>query len=109
MVRIESHLGRQIERNGKAARSLRKEIAKPVIAFSGRGEAGILTHRPEPVAIHFAVNPASVWKLSRLAEAAAHEREIRRARQKEVMPKYSISNVNPPANTNRSKAPALSS
>ena len=68
MVGIESHLGGQIEGDGKTRLALREQIAITLIGLPCRAEAGILPHGPELAAVHRGIDPARVGKFAGLSE-----------------------------------------
>ena len=51
-VRVVAHLGRQVEGDRQAGLALVEQVAEAAVGLLGRGEAGVLAHRPEPAAVH---------------------------------------------------------
>ncbi len=60
IIRIVADLGGKVESHGQAGLALLKEIFIPLIRFLGRGKPGVLTHGPEPAAVHGRLNAARV-------------------------------------------------
>src|SRR5271167_3621582 len=58
MIGIAPHLGRQIERDRQARLAIGKQVAIAAIRFFRITEAGVLTHRPQPPAIHRGLDAA---------------------------------------------------
>ena len=67
-VGVVSHLRRQIERHRQPRLALLEEVAETAVRFLGRGEAGVLAHRPESAAVHGRLDAARVWVLTRPAK-----------------------------------------
>ena len=51
-VRVVAHLGRQVERDRQAGLALVQQVAEALVGLLGRGEPGVLAHRPEAAAVH---------------------------------------------------------
>ena len=68
MIGIQPNLRRQIERHGKPRLAFAKQIAVPLVGFSGAGEARVLAHGPEAAAIHGGINAARVGKFAGVAQ-----------------------------------------
>ena len=82
MVRVVSHLRRQIEGDAQAVDALREQIPITLVRFGRRGEAGVLAHRPQASAIHRRLDAAGERKLAREADVgggAAPREVLRRA------------------------------
>jgi hypothetical protein len=67
VIRIQTDLRRQIERDAQSCRSLREKIFVTGIRFLRGREPGILPHRPEPAAVHVRFDTARVRELTGLA------------------------------------------
>src|ERR1035437_10613028 len=106
MVAVVSHLGGQIEGHRETSGALREQVAIAPVASFGGAEAGVLAHCPKAAAVHLPVDAASVRELARVAERVVHDREILRARRKEVTPKYSMRMVADADKTRRNRWPA---
>src|SRR5262249_16764766 len=68
-IGIHADLCWEVEGNGKAGLALAEEVAVPRIGLNGGPETGILTHGPEPAAIHRGIDAPGVgvlaWKADR--------------------------------------------
>ncbi len=69
VVGIAAELGRQVEGHREAGRAVLDQVAVALVGVLGRGEAGVLAHRPEPVAVHPLVDAAREGRRARLSEA----------------------------------------
>ena len=69
VVGVAAELGRQVEGHREAGRAGLDQVAIASVGVLGAGEAGVLAHGPEPIAIHAVVDAAGERKLPRLAEA----------------------------------------
>ncbi len=67
VVGVAADLGRQVEGHESPV-SLVEQVAVALVGFLGRGEAGVLAHRPEPVAVHPLVDAAGERCAAGLAE-----------------------------------------
>ncbi len=68
MVRVVSHLRRQIEGDAQPADAVGKEVAVSLVRFLRGREAGVLPHRPQPAAVHGGLDAASERELAGSAE-----------------------------------------
>ena len=69
VVGVAAELGRQVKGHREAGRAVLDQVAVALVGVFGRGEAGVLAHRPEPVAIHPLVNAAGEGRVPGLAQA----------------------------------------
>src|SRR5262249_33519546 len=70
MIRIEPELSRQIEGDVERVLAVGHEVLEARVGLPGRAEADVLAHRPEPLAIHVAMDAARVGILSGPADVA---------------------------------------
>ena len=68
VVGVAAELGRQVEGHREAGRAVLDQVAVALVGVLGRGEAGVLAHRPEPVAVHALVDAAGEGRRAGLAE-----------------------------------------
>ena len=68
VVGVAAELGRQVERHREAGRAVLDQVAVALVGVLGAGEAGVLAHRPEPVAVHAVVDAAGERVGAGLAE-----------------------------------------
>src|SRR5262249_38729098 len=66
VVRVVTHLRRQIESDAQAADALREQVPVSPVGFLRRREPRVLPHRPEPAAVHGWLDAASKGKLARI-------------------------------------------
>ena len=71
VVGVAAELGRQVEGHREPGRAVLDQVAVALVGVLGAGEAGVLAHRPEPVAVHALVDPARERVGARLAEPLA--------------------------------------
>ena len=69
VVGVAAELGRQVEGHREPGRAVLDQVAVALVGVLGGGEAGVLAHRPEPVAVHPVVDTAGERRFARLAEA----------------------------------------
>ena len=58
VVGVASELGRQVEGHRETGRAVLDQVAVALVRVLGAREAGVLAHRPEPVAVHAVVDAA---------------------------------------------------
>ena len=68
MIRVVSHLRRQIERDAQAADAVGEQVAIAGVGLFRRAEPGVLTHRPQPAAVHRRLDAAREGKFAREPE-----------------------------------------
>ena len=68
VVGVAPELGRQVEGHREAGRAVLDQVAVALVGVLRAGEAGVLAHRPEPVAVHALVDPAGERVVAGLAE-----------------------------------------
>ena len=68
VVGVQAELGRQVEGHAQARRPVGEQVLVALVGLLGRGVAGVLAHRPEPLAVHLAVRAARERVLARLAQ-----------------------------------------
>ena len=68
VVGVAAELGRQVEGHREPGRAVLEQVAVAPVGVLGAGEAGVLAHRPEPVAVHALVDAAGERVGARLAE-----------------------------------------
>ena len=68
VVGVAAELGRQVEGHREAGRAVLDQVAVALVRVLGGREAGVLAHRPEPVAIHALVDAAGERVVAGLAE-----------------------------------------
>ncbi len=69
VVGVAPELGRQVEGHREAGGAVLDQVAVALVGVLGAGEAGVLAHRPEAVAVHALVDPAGERIVAGLAEA----------------------------------------
>ncbi len=69
IVGVAAELSRQVEGHREPGRAVLEQVAVAVVGVLGTGEAGVLAHRPQAVAVHAVVDAAGKRILTRLAEA----------------------------------------
>jgi hypothetical protein len=67
IVGVAAELGRQVEGHREAGGPVLDQVAVALVGVLGGREAGVLAHRPEPVAVHPVVDAARERRLARLA------------------------------------------
>ena len=70
VVGVVTHQGGHVEGGGQPVLSLAQEKMEAGVGLLGQSEAGELAHRPQPSAIHRAVNAARVGILAGVADIA---------------------------------------
>ena len=68
MIGIIADLGGQIEGNAQSGLALLQKVTVATVRFLGGGESGILTHRPEPAAVHAGLNATPEGILARIPQ-----------------------------------------
>ena len=63
-IRIDAHLGGQIERDGQTGLPRLQQQSKALVGRARRAEARILAHRPEPTAVHRGLHAAREGELT---------------------------------------------
>src|SRR5207244_12777312 len=58
MIRVQTHLGRQIERDRQARLAVFKQVAEAAVGVLGGPQACVLAHRPQTAAAHRGVRAA---------------------------------------------------
>ena len=69
-VRVVAHLGRQVEGDRQAGLAVVEEVAETPVGLLGRGEPGVLAHRPEAAAVHRRLDAPGERELSWAPEVA---------------------------------------
>ena len=70
MIGVEAELRRQIERHVQSILSMCHQVLEASIRLRRRAEANVLAHRPQPVAVHVAMDAARERILARPADVA---------------------------------------
>ena len=68
VVGVATQLGRQVEGHREAGRAVLDQVAVALVGVLRRGEARVLAHRPEPVAVHPLVDAAGEGRRAGLTE-----------------------------------------
>ena len=68
MIGVVSHLRRQIECHAQPADAVGEQVAIAGVGFFRGAEARILTHRPQPAAVHRRLDAAREWKFAGKSE-----------------------------------------
>ena len=68
VVRVVAQLRGEVERDREAGLAALEQVAEARVRLLGRAEAGVLTDRPRPAAVHVRVRPARERKLARRLE-----------------------------------------
>ena len=68
VVGVQAQLGRQVERHREARAAVREQVLVARVGLRRRRVAGVLAHRPRPLAVHLAVHAARVREGSGVAE-----------------------------------------
>ena len=68
MIAVVTHLCWQVECTAQSGLSSLKQKLKPLVRVGCTSEACVLTHGPQPVAVHGWVNTSGVWLLARSAK-----------------------------------------
>ena len=68
MIRIEPHLGREVERTRKPGLSGPEEELEPLIGRGGITEPGVLPHGPQAPPVHVGADPPGIGVTPRLAQ-----------------------------------------
>ena len=69
MIRVQTHLGRQIERDRQARLAVFKQVAEPAVGVLGGPQACVLAHRPQTAAVHRGVRATRERECPGVAEA----------------------------------------
>ena len=56
VIRVQAHLGRQVERDRQPGLALVQQVAEPPVRLRGRAHARVLAHRPQAPAVHVGVD-----------------------------------------------------
>src|SRR4051812_50102378 len=70
MVRVVSHLRREIEGDAQTVDALAEQVLVSAVGLARRAKPGVLTHRPQAAAIHRRLNAASERKFAGEAQIA---------------------------------------
>ena len=80
VIRVESHLRRQVERDAQSGDARSKQVAEPCVRLRGGAESRVLAHRPQTIAIHRGLNAAREREHARFFVAGLDRTcDIRRA------------------------------
>ena len=69
-IGVVAHLGRQVEGDRQAGLALVEQVTEAPVGLRGRGEAGVLAHRPEAAAVHRRLDAARERILARPTKIA---------------------------------------
>jgi hypothetical protein len=69
IVGVAAELGRQVEGHREPGRAVLDQVAVALVGVLGGSEAGVLAHRPEPVAVHPLVDSTREGRRTRLTKA----------------------------------------
>ncbi len=58
VIRVEAHLGRQVERDRESGLALPEQVAEALVRVLRAAPAGVQPHREEPAAVHARMDPA---------------------------------------------------
>ena len=75
-VRVVAHLGRKVEGDRQARLAVVEQVAETSVGLLGRGEPGVLTHRPEPAAVHGRLDAPGERELSGRPRSRSSSRSL---------------------------------